>query len=1452
MSLFKLVRAFSTHRLTRACPSCSHALPTAIPACGSCSNIWNIPPDTPYHDIFSLPEHSNLFIVDTALLKQRFRQIQATCHPDTWASKGQDKQDAAQALSSAVNRAYQTLLQPMARIEYILSLNGHPMEETDKLEDNEFLMNIMTAREEIETAETPEEAEVILRENQAMIDDTLSEIEALVEARKWDQAKEAGIRLKYLEGTARTFRAYTAAVSNRSTLVSPAFAMPSSGQKSKNKPIIISNLAKRDAKFVDVVRDRSTVQQAYAAVIPAIKPVHLADPFSLPNSVSILHSDQPLTYRTYRIRTRNKDLFRSEAILPLDPPIVAVGDGEREADSRKTAALALTCELQQRNMLYTKPNNEKDKSNDSTVTLSDDSVAHYEQARSFMDYYCSRFRFSPPQIDFVESRGKAITSWEAVMTVESRKIGMGVAVSKKACLQRCYLDVLQYLERCDPELWKDFLSRASKGELSQQRVTMYLSYSLQERVRDLVVDLRCSDLYKNRPALAAGTISDGPNAGFRRRYLASNAHTLELKSNDLLDRHRTYTENSLMEKMRLSRQALPIYTRSDQILAAIEANDVTILMAATGSGKTTQVPQLLLESFVSKGEGAKCNILCTQPRRLAALSVAHRVANERGEQIGKSVGYVVRFEAKPPEPHGSITFCTIGVFLKMLQSALSGENAQLDSVTHVVVDEVHERDVDTDLLLVVLKRVLDDRKLRNFPLKVVLMSATIDPTLFQNYFPDNSNLPAPIVEVPGRTFPVKRHHLEDFFHTVTAGPSSWVLNDDNVIKYAIRELGMSNLPPHVMTHKFDVDRILAESEHEIEVPYPLIAATIAYVLHNSESGHVLTFLPGWEDITAVQKILLNPRGPLPINFNSENYSIHLLHSSVPLAEQQQIFDPPKKGVRRIILSTNIAETSVTIPDVVYVVDSARLKEQRYDPEKHVSSLVSAWVGSSNMNQRAGRAGRHRPGHYYGVLGQKHASSLQPYQTVEMHRVDLSNVVMHIKALDFPGMSVEEVLAATIEPPQSDRVSAAMRTLRMVGALDEHKNLTSLGRVLLQIPIDVQFGRLILLGSFFRCLDQALTLAAILSNRDPFLSPMHMKDEAAAAKMRWCPPNIKSDSLTALRAYNAWDVLQQNRQFDSASRFCVENFLSKPTLLLIHKLKGHLLQSLYPAGVIDISAGGSIGGSSSKYEVPPELNQNGDNMILLAALIAVSSQPKFAVRASDKIWRTQTDKTTMIHPSSVNHPKHSESTHEFTRHIVAFGEKRQNVGAGSGSSVFLVNTTRLEPLIYALFGAHRIQKEDQGLLLDNWISLLGNLDTLDDLYDLRSYLDGCMMRVFEGIVMGRRKNRNLTVLPREEELSESGDDMMDEDRDYSLSKIEVKELDLLSRDVVNILTQYSSERGIESVPATRHGTPRGTPASTRPSTPKFNFPGLGYTTPFTPHFHSRASTPTRPSRSGMNF
>jgi small subunit ribosomal protein S24e len=876
--------------------------------------------------------------------------------------------------------------------------------------------------------------------------------------------------------------------------------------------------------------------------------------------------------------------------------------------------------------------------------MSDGAILTYERSRQFMDYYCQRFGFGKPDIMFSNPKTHRGHVWEAVMYVSGRRIGIGTGATKKAAQTNCYVDVTQYLESCDPALWETFSKEVTEGKDigMAPRVLFQMGEGLEDEVQDLCADIRKSTLYRNRPTVSTHLLTTVTSSDPRPYHTSNSPLSPEshaAKSLRLSEQRQSYLMNPLLEPMRSTRNSLPVYARAADILSHIRENEVTICMATTGSGKTTQIPQLILDDYISRGSGASCNIICTQPRRLAAISVAERVSKERGENVGRgSIGYQVRFEAKLPEPYGSITFCTTGIFLKRMQSALqdNGPQGYLDDITHVVVDEVHERDVDTDLLLVVLKRLLADRKAKGKPLKVVLMSATIDPTLFQQYFSDEQGRPAKVIEVPGRSFPVEQHFLDDFIADISSDPHAPpVFAEESVSRYLHRELG-PNLPSSLAGYlqppmaKRSVAEAEGTREEDLDLPYPLIALAICHVLQKSEDGHVLVFLPGWDEIQALNRQLLERKMNLPL-YDPARYSIHLLHSSVPIAEQQLIFDPPPPGIRRIILSTNIAETSVTIPDVVYVVDTAKVKEQRYDPTRHMSSLVSAWVGLSNLNQRAGRAGRHRPGEYFGILGRRRVEGLHPYQVVEMKRVDLTNVVMHVKALDFPGMAVEEVLAAAIEPPAPDRIEAAMSDLQMVGAIDDKQNLTPLGRVLLQLPVDVQVGRLVLYGSFFRCLDQALTLAALMTNREPFVSPIHLKAEAAAAKSSWSLPDFRSDALAALRAYNAWWSMQSRGEYATANRFCSDNFLSKPTLLMIDRIKKQLLTSLHHVGVLDVSAGGGVEplGRGGSVAVPPELNVNGDSQPLLAALIAIASQPKFAIRTGESTFRTKLDKVSYI-------------------------------------------------------------------------------------------------------------------------------------------------------------------------------------------------------------------------------
>ena len=1128
----------------------------------------------------------------------------------------------------------------------------------------------------------------------------------------------------------------------------------------------------------------------------------------------------------------------------------------------------------------------------------------YDRARQFIDYYTRRFNFGREDIEFNAASKKHGGVWEAVMTIGGSRIGFGRGSTKKLAQKTCYVDVVVYLEAHDPTLWKTFVAAAKTGRDLGMAPPVYctMSESLEDEIYDLCIDVKKSVLYKNalklRPSLPDPNASHGAPDTQPAFHRQRERPSFEEKDRILKERREKYLIAPTMKSMRDNRAALPVTTRAQELLDHIRDNDVTICMAATGSGKTTQIPQLILDDYIDRGTGSECNIICTQPRRLAAITVAQRVAKERGEQLGSSIGYQVRFESQLPEERGSVTFCTTGIFLKRMQSALdtSGTSEQgrsLDNVTHVLVDEVHERDVDTDLLLVVLKRLLADRKAKGKPIKVILMSATIDPTLFQQYFPDHQGQPSKVIEVPGRAFPVEKHFLDEFVSGLASAPgAAEAFAEDSVTKYVHNELGPAalqlyqTLPPRLITtpgtSRSGSGRSTPTQDgrdrgDELELPAPLVALTIAHVLRNSDEGHVLTFLPGWDEIQSVHRYLTNPASNLGTNFGDHTkWSIHLLHSTIPVAEQQVIFEPPPEGVRRIILATNIAETSVTIPDVVYVVDTAKIKEQRFDPERHISSLVSAWVGSSNLNQRAGRAGRHRPGEYFGIVSRKRASELHPYQTVEMKRVDLSNIAMHVKALNFPGMSVEDVLSGTIEPPATERVTAAMKDLTMVGALDLQGNLTPLGKVLLQLPVEVQVGRLVLLGAFFKCLDHALTLAAILTNRDPFVSPMHLRHEATVVKNSWTPSDLRSDALAVLKAYNAWWEMHGRGDYVAANRFCSNNFLSKPTLLMIQKIKVHLLQSLYRAGVIDVAMGTAEQawvGRRREMVVPPELDINRKSTPLLVGLIAAASQPNFAVRTGEKSYRTSQDKVSRslyfnysdpltqqpqqvsIHPSSVNHRKKEmpppDNAPLREKQIIAFAEKRQNISVvTSNPQKFIVTTTRLDPMSYMLFGAYNIQVAGRGLECDEWLPVAGNQAALDQIARLKEAMDLCFLRIYEGIIMAKRNRHGRVIIPRPEEKEQESDDDGDDERgqaharDLSLSSTEIGEFEDLTRNLVYVLDHYFDERiASQSVTNSRPATPVDSPYFGLSRLPSMR---SGTSTPYNigSAFNSRPGTPSR--------
>ncbi|TIC01778.1 P-loop containing nucleoside triphosphate hydrolase protein [Wallemia mellicola] len=1085
----------------------------------------------------------------------------------------------------------------------------------------------------------------------------------------------------------------------------------------------------------------------------------------------------------------------------------------------------------------------------STHFLSDNTTAiDFETSKQFVEFYCNKYNVSHKvdahqrMVNSGRSKKKHSDGWTSILKIHGLTMGRADYPNKKQANQLAYIDATKYLHSCDSSLWQLFqdsikeeinkkAERAAMDAFKGVSMSYHASNRVQETLNGVISNMKDSKIYSKRPyneededvitrSSTPLNAANNPSKQFKPRRPPAKKH-LENKSKSMSKDLEFYNTNQQFDKIRQQRGSLPIFTQAEEVVTSINDNMITVLMAATGSGKTTQMPQLILDDAIQHGRGAKCNILCTQPRRIAAISVAQRVASERGEKLGKRVGYQVRFESKKPEPHGSITFCTTGVFLRRMQSALeesAGDSTEgkdkygmLDDITHVVVDEVHERDVDTDLTLVVLKRLIADRKARGKPLKVILMSATIDSDLFQNYFASvNNDVPAPVADIPGRSFPVTKYFLDDYLEEMKTLPEKeggWVFKEKNVMEY--------------MKNEFKDEM----GGDELEIPYPLVALTIAHVarLSRNEDGHILIFLPGWDEIKAVQTILEEQK-LYGVDFNDRGkYSIHVLHSSVPVQEQQKIFEPCEEGIRRIILSTNVAETSVTIPDVVYVVDAARVKEKRYDAEKHMSQLVSAWVGKSNLNQRAGRAGRHREGEYYGVLSKRRYESLAAHQTVEMKRVDLSEVVLRVKALNFPGLEVEDVLAQAIEPPAPERVKLALDRLYLIGAINKKKELTSLGKVLLQLPIEAPIGKLILYATFFRCLDPALSLAAILTNRDPFVAPLDLRAEANAAKQKWSQREYKSDPFTILNAYETWWGLHSAGKHSQAWDFVNENFLSRATLLQIRQVKEHLYKSLESLKLTefltsDPALNKAKVGSQDKAKnlrkgelvIPDYLNVNAHSKPMLAALIAMSCSPNFALRTGDRNHRTAAEKSVFIHSSSVLHPRnekdevsYSKQLQYVNKHIVSFQEKTKNISnlsagpPGREPQVMLRMCTKLDLMVYALFGAAEIKQDGDQVIIDDWVVLFGQKKELESLRKLKMMLHSCMLRVFEGVHAGSAleqaemyndeeiyKLDNLLVLQSEEEAEQVNEE--------KLSPKEQVELDLMANNVVFLLNQWAKD------------------------------------------------------------
>ncbi|XP_041368173.1 putative pre-mRNA-splicing factor ATP-dependent RNA helicase PRP1 [Gigantopelta aegis] len=516
------------------------------------------------------------------------------------------------------------------------------------------------------------------------------------------------------------------------------------------------------------------------------------------------------------------------------------------------------------------------------------------------------------------------------------------------------------------------------------------------------------------------------------------------------------------------RMSLPVWEYKDKFSEMLTKYQTIVLVGETGSGKTTQIPQWCLEW--TRARYPKRGVACTQPRRVAAMSVAQRVSEEMDVMLGQEVGYSIRFE-DCTSSKTLLKYMTDGMLLREAMS-----DPLLEAYGVIMLDEAHERTLATDILMGLLKEVAKQRS----DLKIVVMSATLDAGKFQQYFDQ-----APLMSVPGRTHPV------EIFYTP-----------------------------------------------EPERDYLEAAIRTVIQIHMCEEGEgdILLFLTGQEEIDEACKRISREVD----NLGSEIGDVKCipLYSTLPPNLQQRIFEPapPRKANgaigRKIVVSTNIAETSLTIDGVVFVIDPGFAKQKVYNPRIRVESLLVTAISKASAQQRAGRAGRTQPGKCFRLYTEKaYKQEMQENTYPEILRSNLGSVVLQLKKLGIDDL----VHFDFMDPPAPETLMRALELLNYLAALDDDGELTELGSMMAEFPLDPQLAKMVIASCDFNCSNEILSITAMLSVPQCFVRPTEAKKAADESKMRFA--HIDGDHLTLLNVYHAFKQNQEDPQW------CYDNFVN---------------------------------------------------------------------------------------------------------------------------------------------------------------------------------------------------------------------------------------------------------------------------------------------------------------------
>uniref|UniRef100_A0A1I7UL39 Probable ATP-dependent RNA helicase spindle-E n=1 Tax=Caenorhabditis tropicalis TaxID=1561998 RepID=A0A1I7UL39_9PELO len=895
-----------------------------------------------------------------------------------------------------------------------------------------------------------------------------------------------------------------------------------------------------------------------------------------------------------------------------------------------------------------------------------------------------------------------------------------------------------------------------------------------------------------------------------------------------------------------AKKKLPASRYRADVLKSIKSSNVVIISGGTGCGKTTQVPQFILEEAHEKKKHVR--IMVTQPRRIAAISISERVAKERGEKLGDTVGYQVRLESRRSDKT-LLTYCTVGVLLRMLTS-----DPLASGITHIVMDEIHEREINTDYLLIALRECIKNRP----DLKVILMSATIEGSmqLFSSYFDNDS---VKVIRIDSRTYDVEIYYLDHilamigyqpaesqvFFPSIDFEPKNWeqelrvikaeelqkkqlsmqavtiectsrspsiqemnketplsqkndetVFNietntsvewksgsystadgqkidektmrdfmkligspdspvtvhfppgsGDSVVLNGSRDKDDSNRSPEtlklqpvqptikpfslnkngaspfistfsaplsastnpeslntpstglskfgpefggfgerqrlsgLLEQKFrdelqttlpnrtmyyhpeinkqieqvDFKKLRLAEKYEMyygvdfnnSIDHNLVDHVIHYLADSPVFGTILVFLPGYDDIQLMMAMIQKWKNRLT---NMKHVTVLPLHSQMHNINHGDIFKPVNSDTRKIILATNIAEASITIEDVIFVVDTGKAKEKSYNHEAKLSTLAVTSIARSNAEQRSGRAGRVRNGYCFRLYSEDKFKSMPETQVAEMKRAAIYEVTLHAKLFAPSKMKIADFLALAPEPPEKASIIQSMAFLEQLGAFytpvamdtfdedqeeieevkqEEDPELTNLGRIMAKLPLDPQLSRMLLFGLALKCLTPIVNLVSLLATKDPYLLAFSEEREKQSHKKHEIAQYDFSDHLMFIRLVSEFCSLHGN---NPQIEFCREHYLNVTTMRMIEGTRRQLLQELIRANLISVQDRDIMTALND-----PNFNQHSNSWAMVQSAIAAGCYPFVGVGAAESLLKkvqTFNDTAAGVHPSSM--------------------------------------------------------------------------------------------------------------------------------------------------------------------------------------------------------------------------